>query len=300
MDKDLVLTVIIPTTAEARRGESLERAIQSIRQQANVKTKILLVINGVIYDKNLFKRLQSRKDLKTFYLEEGNLPKAIFFGVKNVQTSFYSFLDDDDCYIPDTLYQRLTPLLSDDTIDFVVSNGFNVINGGDVLRSKNFPDSQSNAAYLILKENWLASSGGIYRKSTIDEHYFKNMPKYLEWTYLGFLLATTKKGVFLGRPAFQIYDSPISLSKNSEYSLGMLKGLKTLIEIAPNELKKETKIKYGKLLHDLSSYYLSNNQIFKSMYFHIASIMFPSGYLYVAYSRHIFLKILQLTLRRAI
>jgi hypothetical protein len=296
---DTQLTVIIPTTAESKRSTGLFRAIQSILEQNALKIDILLVINGHLFDKSLFDSLQKRNDLKITYLEEGNLPKAIYFGVSKVTTLFYCFLDDDDCFLPNTMQQRLQPLLNDRSVDYTVSNGFNYINNIDSQRTKNFPNHCDNAASLILRENWLASCGGIYRKATISQNCFENMPKYLEWTYLGFLLATTKKGIFLVTPAFRTYDTPASLSKSKGYSLGILKSFEQIIAISPDSLKRETEIKYGKILHDLSSYCLENNQIIDAIKLHILSLSKPSGYKYLAYSRYILSHIVQRPLKRA-
>lgn len=299
MENDSKLTVIIPTTAEARRASCLFRAIQSIQEQGDLKKDILLIINGRLFDKDLFDSLKKRDDLKVLYLEEGNLPKAIHFGVLNVTTPFYCFLDDDDCYLPNTLQQRLQPLINNQVVDYVICNGFNYVNNVDIKRIKNFPVNQDDAASMILKENWLASCGGMYRKSTIGQECFEKMPQYLEWTYLGFLLATTRKGVFLNTPVFRIYDSPISLSKSKEYFLGMLEGLEQIIEISPDNLKRDVKTKYGKMLHDLSSYYLNDNKILVAIKFHLLSMSNPLGYNYIAYSRHIMAYMLQCAFKRA-
>jgi glycosyltransferase involved in cell wall biosynthesis len=281
-----LLTVVIPTTAESSRKLSLARAIESIHRQ-DISADIVLIVNGTLFDKELFISLQKREDLKVFYLDEGSLPKAIHFGVSKVTTPFFAFLDDDDCYIENTLYKRMKPLLNDDSIDFVVNNGFNYSNGADVVRTQKFPVGRSEAAGLILQENWLASCGGIYRRTTINADFFENIPKYLEWTYLGFKLATTKKGCFLSMPAFRIYESTLSLSKSNDYTLGMMHGLRQIIELSPEKLRRQVKIKYGKMLHDLSSNYLSEGEIKLALKFHLSSLIMPKGYLYIYYSRHI-------------
>lgn len=299
MKEKPLLTVIIPTTAEESRENSLLNAINSINNQNEIPIEIILVINGKIFKKTLFESLIKRADLRVLYQEEGNLPKAIYLGVSNITTNFFCFLDDDDRYIENTLPERLKPLLEDNAIDYSVCNGFNVSGYEKHIRTTRFPQNQQDAAELILEENWLASCGGIFRKSSVPIQFFEEMPKYLEWTYLGFILSTTKNGFFLNKPGFMVYESKISISKSAEYSIGMIQSFEKIIAIAPNNISHKIKTKQGKMLHDLSSYFLLKNQLKNAVKFHLLSLLKPSGYKYISYSRHLIYSLLASLLSRA-
>lgn len=287
-----IISIIIATTAESHRKESLYRAINSINNQEDCKSQLIIIANGTIFDPDLINSLKKIPDINFHYLEIGNLPNALHYGVKQVKTSFFSFLDDDDIFLKNTFKEKLDPMLKNTEIDFVVTNGFNYRNNCDKLRTINFPKESKNAANMVLEENWLASCGAVYRSSSFEPDYFKEIPKYLEWTYIGFKISNTKRGHFINTPTFRIFDSVNSLSKSIDYHEGVVNAIQKITEIAPQALKKETKKKYGKALHDTSSEYLKNNKIKESILNHLKSLTMPNGITYLSYSRHIISKII--------
>ena len=73
---------------------------------------------------------------------------------------------------------------------------------------------------------WLASCGGLYRTSMVDVRAFAGLPRFLEWTYLGLKLASTRRMFFLDQPTFRVHDSEDSLSKSVDIGLGQLRRYK--------------------------------------------------------------------------
>ena len=127
------LSVIIPTTCEARRQDTLQRAIASVRDQEGICAEILVVVNGDRFDPGLLDTIKSLPYAKTVYLEVGSLPGALRHGRELVEAPFFAFLDDDDEYLPDALAQRVQVMRDEPSVDFVASNGYIHRDGQDRL-----------------------------------------------------------------------------------------------------------------------------------------------------------------------
>ena len=102
------ITVVVPTALHSARADSIERAVESILSQSGVRAIPLLVVNGPAYDRDLLRRWQSDPRVRCHYLQTGSLPGAIRHGRSLVETPYFSFLDDDDLYEPNTLQVRVS------------------------------------------------------------------------------------------------------------------------------------------------------------------------------------------------
>ena len=85
------ISVIIATTCEAKRRESLRRAIDSVFTQEGVDVELIIVVNGDRFDAQMLKELKSNPNLKVHYLPEANVSAARKFG-KSVASKEFFFI----------------------------------------------------------------------------------------------------------------------------------------------------------------------------------------------------------------
>ena len=247
------ITTIIPTTCEKRRWPQLNRAIDSLRAQRNEGTEILLIVNGDRFDKESFKILCGRRDLRVHYVEIGSVTLAQRIGRDLVTSEFFGFLDDDDAYLDDALVHRLKPMQDDHSVDFVVTNGFRKIGDTDELVIHDPWAIQRDPISAMKKGNWLASCGGLFRSSRVGVEFFDSEITHFEWTFLAYkLLCNHRKLHFVDLPTFCIHDTPGSLSKEAAYELAALRVLKKITDLPlPASARRDIANRITHTNHDL-------------------------------------------------
>lgn len=280
------IDVIIPTTCESSRWQSLQRAIASVQCQLGVRPRVVVVVNGTRFDPASFRQLGEMKDLEVIYREIGGVSGAQKLGRTQVTAPFFAFLDDDDEYLPGGLAARLQPLLESDSIDFVVSNGYDHCAGEDYLRIEDVATVQRDPLRALLSENWLASCGGLFRSDRIPSDYFDGETNYFEWTWLAYRLMTERSMRFVDVPTFRVHDSPGSASKSMEYRLAEVMVLEKIAALSlPADVLARLRIKRGKALHGLADYFRSRGMSRLAWRYHLASLFNADGWRYLAYSR---------------
>ena len=102
------VTVIIPTY---KRIPYFNEAIESVQNQNynRNRIKIIVVVNGsdVNYYEEIKLLYRNQKNIKVLYTEEAGLNHARYFGLNFVKTKFVTFLDDDDYFSKNYLYELL-------------------------------------------------------------------------------------------------------------------------------------------------------------------------------------------------
>jgi hypothetical protein len=280
------VSVIIPTTCEARRWESLQRAIDSARDSQGVEVSVIVVVNGKRFDQARLDELRSRTDVTVAYREEGSAPLAQRHGRSMVQTGFFAFLDDDDEYLPQALAHRCAPLLADPSLGFVATNGYRRLGTEDRVVVANAAAVQADPLVALTRENWLASCGGLFRTSSVSIDYFDDPAPFLEWTYLAYRLALDFRMAFVDVPTFRINDTPASLSKSAAYreaELGVLLRIAALP--LPRAVMRQVRGKVGRVYHDLSFEARLQGQAARAWGLHVRSLLLPGGWRYLGYSR---------------
>jgi glycosyltransferase involved in cell wall biosynthesis len=282
--------VVIPTTCTADRWESLQRAIASAITQDGVNAEVMLVVNGDRYDPECLAALRARADLRVHYRTEGSLPLALRTGRQLVKAPFFCFLDDDDEYLPGALVTRLRPLIEDDDLDLTVTPGLRCVDGVDrPVLVELTPEAVNRDALAALSvENWLASCGGLYRTASIGLDHFDGVTKYYEWTYLAHRLALDKKLLYVAEPTFRINDTSDSLSKSVGYRLSELEFLHKLLDLPlPRRARTAIRRKIGGAHHRMSDYCRQQGWPARAWQHHFSSLLYPGGWKYVTYSRHL-------------
>lgn len=160
MNADPLITVIIPTSCESSRANFLNRSIKSTEIQQGVQLEILLVCNGNKQDEDLMNALKSTYSLKIVRLEEGNVSKARYEGLRNSNGEYFCFLDDDDEFLEGSLSRRLEIFQSNPKYDVVVTNGLlHTSDGDEQLVSETIASKiNSNPSLTFLEQNWFALS----------------------------------------------------------------------------------------------------------------------------------------------
>jgi glycosyltransferase involved in cell wall biosynthesis len=284
------VSVIIPTTAEPRRRDSLRRAIDSARAQRHLATQLIVVVNGPRSDASLLTELETLP-LQVVRLREADLPSAIHKGRLAIGSDYFSFLDDDDVYLPDALASRLEALEAA-RADFAVSNGLDA--SGNTYIS-DIRAVQSDPLKALIKSNWLASCGGLYRSATISAEFFANLTKYLEWTTVAFrLMMAGKRVCFVDHPGFRISDTEGSASKqrSMESMLNAIAVFEDMFTRVPPNIRSSLAGKGAAVYHSTSHYCLQSGDLGQAWRMHASSIRM-GGWRYLTYTRHLLFQTLK-------
>lgn len=218
------------------------RAIDSVLSQADVDAQPLVVINGNRYAPEVRQEVERLRSVRSTYVSEGHVGLAQHVGVSMADTPYFSFLDDDDVLLPGGLSTLCSQMESDSEADFAVGNGF--VGSGRAQRLL-FPRDAASMAALrddpasaLLRSNWLASCGGLYRRDRIGTEIFDGRLRHFEWTYYAFRLACSFRGGYIDEPVFRVADTPDSASKKIGYTLDYCRFLDRLESLA-NELRPD-------------------------------------------------------------
>ncbi|MBU6995347.1 glycosyltransferase family 2 protein [Ferrovum myxofaciens] len=283
------ITVIIPTLCESSRRNLLLRAIESIQVQEQ-SVQILVVVNGQRFDSNLLETLKARSDIDVLQIFEGSSPKAQLIGRRHVSSEYFSFLDDDDEYLPGALDIRLSLLQQDITADLVVTNGFSSKNGNDRLTYSHMSNVKNYPLKALFQENWLASCNHLFRSSGVPTKYFEDPHPYTEWTWLAYRLALDGKKIIASDvPTFRYNDTPGSLSKSSIFIMSSITLYGRMLSLNPkSDIVKIIRKRLCNAWHNVSVFELKSGHRTKAILAHLRSLTCHwSGLKFTSYTRHL-------------
>ena len=282
------ITVIIPTMAESKRRESLLNAIDSIINQVDVDVMPLVIVNGDRFDEDLNEELKKRADIRYKYLTKGDSVEAIQYGVKQVDTTFFSFLDDDDIYLEDALSIRMQPMNNDGEVGLSVAGGYKHGLGEEYLLPFDEKEYSADPLAALLVSPWLSSCSGLYRTSLINLSFFYHDYRYMEWTYLAFAISRTVKVSFTQKPTFLINFSEDSLSASPLMEVTRARLMDEISHSGISKtLKKQFLDKKYAAYHMASEIYLSNKEIFNAWKYHLRCLINIRGLKYIPYTYHL-------------
>jgi glycosyltransferase involved in cell wall biosynthesis len=290
MSDHTLITTIIPTLCEATRSDSLIRAIESIHRASERRVRVLIVVNGQRFDRGLLDSLQARQDVNVIQIEEGSLVRAHHIGRQAVDTEYFSFLDDDDEYLPRALDVRMGGFEKAADVDLVVTNGW--LSGGATERPcySRMARVESNPVEELLYENWLHNCNHLFRSSSVGVGYFEDPHAYLEWTWLRFKLGIDgKRVVALDVPTFRYYDTPGSLSKSSRSITSRIAIYDRMLSVSSgSKLSDMIRRRSCSAWHDMSVHELDSGNKAKAIRAHLRSLTTHwSGLKFLSYSRHL-------------
>jgi glycosyltransferase involved in cell wall biosynthesis len=285
------ISVVIATTAEKKRAESIDRAINSVIAQQGCNFNLIVVINGEIFDDDVRKSIEDNKLVQCHYLLEGSFPKALAYARSVIKTDYFCFLDDDDELLPSSLFARFSALECNPNMDVAVGNGLKKHSDFAWQTHPNILSYQGNSLAALLKENgnWLASCAGMFRTETIPQQYFDDYAVYAEWSYIAFKLAIFNKVIFINCLCYCINVQSESLSHNEAYLLGQYDMTrKVLILPLPMWAKKLLLIKVCDTEHTISERFLKNKQSARAWLFHLRSLSNTKTFFkYILFTRYL-------------
>jgi hypothetical protein len=250
---------------------------------------LIVVVNGQEFDRGLLWQLASRTDLKVVQLPQASFAQALLAGRQVVSAPFFSFLDDDDEYLPGAVDKRRKVLLSNPDADVAASNGLRRSEGSDSLALRNLTNVSRDPIQALFVENWLPSCGGTFRTSTVPIEAFENLPRHIQWTLLGYLLVLGgKKLVTLDEPTFVINDTPGSASKSEAYLLCHVDVYERMLCADPPLVVRATvERRLASALHEASDHYRQQRRSGEAWAAHLRSLRCSGGWKYLPYTRHL-------------
>ena len=176
---------------------------------------------------------------------------------------------------------------ADPTVDLVVTTGYWLSGNRRRIHIPDITRHQNDSLNGMIERCWLASCGGLYRASSVSQHYFDGLPDLCEWTYLAFRLAVDRPKVrFLDLPTYNMYDTPGSLSKTEAFLEATLRVLRAMrSQRLPAAGRAQLERKYRAALHDAAEHYRKAKQLGKAWRFHLQSMKPPYALRYGAYTR---------------
>lgn len=296
-----VITVVMATGCTAQRAATIKRALDSLRAQSGVRVQPLLIVNGQRYSPPLLESLKADPWLRVHYEEQGGYARALGIGRSLVSSEFFSFLDDDDEYLPDTLALRVGPLLQDPGVAVVIANGQRREGERDVAVYEHLPHGVSEATEQFLRQNWLASCGGLFRSASVGVDVFDGLISYFEWTLIGLRLLLARKNLaFIDRPVFRIHPTPESLSRSSAYEAAGCDFLERLLKLPlPTALRARVRGKLAVAYNTRSLVHLRSGELVPAWRWHLRTLTAPGGWRYLPYTLRLSSSVTRRALRRA-
>jgi glycosyltransferase involved in cell wall biosynthesis len=284
------ITVILPTLARAERREKLHRALASVLAQEGVRAIPLVVVNGAERDPDLVRELLADRRIRVLTIDDTGIPAAFTAGYAAVDTRYVSGLDDDDLLLPGALARRLAVLERRPDLDSVVTNGYRREDGGDSLHVTDAAQVQRDPLRSLLVANWLLPGSWLARTDRIGADVFRDMPRYLECTYLALRLASTGRMLFLEDPTVVWHtDHAGSASKSREFQLGEEAGLRRILtlDLSP-DLRAGIHRKIAGACHGVAGRHLRDGNRREAWRWHLRSLRAPGGWRYFLFTRHLF------------
>ncbi len=187
------ITIIIPIVSLETDGEKeyLKKALQSIiNQNDSCIPKNVLIVHSEEFDSeteasfaNYNLNIKTIKNLS----ENPTISNQLNFGVDNIETDYFSYLEFDDEYSKIYFKNALTYLESIDELSILLTLGIDKNENGDILKynneisfSKELNEVGGELTHSgLLKMPYFTLSGAIFKKSDfIDIGKFKSNIKY--------------------------------------------------------------------------------------------------------------------------
>jgi hypothetical protein len=280
--------VIIATMCSAERAAELWRAVDSALSQQGVRVRLSIIANGARVDAGLLAQLRADPRLTVHVLEEGSYPAAVRVGRLHVTQEFFSFLDDDDEYLPGALETRLSVLQARPELDFVATGGY--VNYGTSETTISHPADRiaEDPIRELLNRNWLQPCGHLFRSATVTEEFFDGSTKYFEWTILGFRLCLSRRVAFIDVPTYRKHDMPGSLFKHPGVAAGYLAAVSLMSSLdTTGRYRKELRRHRVAALHVLSEAHRRSGSLALAWKCHLMSLRHLRGWRHLPYTRHL-------------
>lgn len=283
------VTIIIPTRGLRERAASLAAAIESARSQCDVRTTVLVVLNGPRRDASVECALRSDPRVTLVVRETASLPAALAAGRALVETPWFAALDDDDLLVPNALAMRVRALVRYPDYAAVVTNGWRRTGDRDTLHVAPHENVSADPVRAMLAHNWLLPGSWLCCTSRVGTDVFEAMPEYLECTYLGLRLASEHRMLWLDTPTV-IYSvgSPGAESSSRAYVLGQVAALRRIIALPlPDDVRRTLRARIGGAYHAAAHHERETGSLGEAWRWHVRCLLAPSGWRHAPFMRHL-------------
>ncbi|MEP7067047.1 MAG: glycosyltransferase family 2 protein [Gemmatimonadota bacterium] len=286
---DPAVTIIIPTLGLRERAASLQTAIESGLAQTGVRPTVIVVLNGARWASEVERSLREDRRVTLLVREGRGLPAALAAGRAVVQTPWFTALDDDDFLLPGALELRVRALEECAECAAVITNGFRRNGFADELHVKPGNRVQGDPIREMLLGNWFLPGSWLCRTELVGTDVFEEMPSFLECTYLALRIATEHPVVWRDTPTV-VYSvgSPAAESLSRAYVLGQVNGLRRIIALnLPEDVRRALRSRIAGAYHAASDHERMSGALFAAWRWHVASLVQPSGWRYLPFTRHL-------------
>jgi hypothetical protein len=284
----------VPTQAERERATVLQRAIDSVLAQEDVSPVPLVIVNGSGRDVDVVAALQADRRLRVLISEEQGLPAALHTGRKAVDTPWFADLDDDDLLLPGALALRVDALQARPDCCAVITNGYRRDASGDVLNAPADLGVAADPLRAMLRQNWLLPGSYLCRSADVGPEVFREMPRYIERTYLALRLATSGPILWLDQPTVVYHvGTPGSESASAAFVLGQADALRRILELPlPGDIRAALRARIAQACHSASEYSRRAGAPGEAFRWHLRSLRERGGWRYLPYTRHLLRELL--------
>lgn len=282
-------TVLIGTLAEASRAESLRRAIASVRDGNRTPVEVVVVVNGNRFDPALLGELSARGDVRLVQVPEAGLQHAILAGRQSVRSESFSFLDDDDEYLPGSVDLRVDALAARPDVDIVAVNGWRRLEGKDTKALNHLAGVEADPLRALFRENWMPSCGPAFRTERAPVHAFAGLLRHIHWSSISFRLALHGCRVaVVDEPAFIINDTPGSASKSETYLLCHVEVYQRMLAAGPPaDVRAIVSRRLASARHEASDHFRLKGRWLDAWRWHLRSLSSRDGWQFLSYTRYL-------------
>lgn len=289
MTSKVPIAVLIATLASRERAAYLVRALASLRDQGCVDARPIVIVNGSGADPELVRQLARTPGLTLLERAEPSLPLALAAGRRLVTTEFFAQLDDDDELLPGALELRLRRITGSDRPDAVITNGIIRGAGGERFSIPDLEAVERCPLDALLDRNWMLPGSALFRSASLGDEIFAATPRYLEWTYVGLVLASRHRIALLPSPSVVHYEGhAFSVDRSRECALGRPRAFEAHLRLdLPRHVRQRLRRKRGAAWHTAAEVSRREGDAPAAWAAHLRSLCAPGGWRYVTYTRHL-------------
>ncbi len=283
------VTVLVPTLARKERADGIRAALESVLTQEGVRGMPLVIVNGAEWDASLVRELTADPRLRVITIDEPGIPAALTAGRKLVETPWFSELDDDDVMMPGALALRLDALEAHPELDAVVTNGYRRGATAEALSMTDISAVRRDPLTALLSCNWLLPGSWLCRTDRVGVEVFRDMPRFLECTYLAARLASTGRLLLVDQPTVIWHtDIPDSESKSRDFHFGEVAALNRILDLElPEHFRAGIRRKRAEASHSIANRLITEGNPGEAWRWHLRSLTDPSGWRYLLFTRRV-------------
>lgn len=285
------VTVVIPTLARTARAAELRRAVTSIIRQQGVACRASVIVNGDVYDSVLLAELAAWPGVEIHQAPGRGVSFARHYGRGLVTTDYFSFLDDDDEFLPGAMALRTDYMRRHPEIDLLVTNGYHVNSGQQMMAIDRFDDHLDDHARALMVANWMHNCAGLFRTATVPPVLFTDLPDHLELTFLALRLSMSCRILRVNVPTYIIHEGAADqVSHSLDYVRAAPRVFaRMLAEVARPEIREQLRARLRDALHLAANSELALGNRRAAFGYHLRSLRHPGGTRYLSFLRHLLL-----------